>query len=53
MLTTFQLWNRYEQWCNDKTCELIMWLIKWLNCYYLEDRVRDMNSIARLYESAN
>ena len=30
-----------------------MWLIKWLNCYYLGGRVRDMGSTARLCGSAS
>ena len=32
------------RYCYDKTCELIMWLIKWLNCYYLKNKEQNMNS---------
>ena len=39
--------------CYEIIAICIMWVIKWLYCYYLEDRVRDMNLTARLCESAS
>ena len=31
----------------NKTYWIIMWLIKWLDCYYLGSRVRDMGQAAK------
>ena len=50
--STSQKWN-WDDNCKDSMRLISMLWIKWLNCYYLKDKMRNMNSIARFCESVN